>query len=150
MTRLRRPLIERWPLIYLIAGPLWAIGIAGWVILPMARLQAEKIKVCTSVSSATVVSYDPNYHSSGIIQYDANGVTYSGAKLAGMNPSDVGTKLTIHYDPQNPTLFYVGEAHFSWTGWLIGMASLVLGVSLIMLFAYFDAIRKMESAPPSK
>ena len=97
------------------------------------------------MASATVVAYDANYHSSGIIQYAVNGVTYSGAKLSGMNPSDVGTKVTIRYDPQNPARFYVGEeAHFSWTGWLIGMTSLVLGVSLIMVFAYFDAIRKME------
>jgi hypothetical protein len=91
-----------------------------------------------------VIDYDGSYHSSGIIRYTANGVTYTGAKLAGMSASDVGSKLTIHYDPQNPALFYVGEKKdFSWTGWLIGMASLMLVVPLIMVFAYFDAIRKM-------
>jgi hypothetical protein len=115
-----------------------------WVILPMAQLEADKVKACTSVTSATVIDYDGSYHSSGIIRYAANGVTYTGAKLAGMRASDVGSKLTIHYDPQNPALFYVGEKKdFSWTGWLIGMASLMLGVPLIMVFAYFDAIRKM-------
>jgi hypothetical protein len=145
MKSLTRTVVERWPVIYLIAGPLWAIGIAGWVILPLARLQAERIKTCTSVTSGTVVAYDPSYHSSGIITYAVNGVTYDGAKISGMSAADVGRKVTIHYDPQNPTLWYPGEqTDFSWTGWIMGMASLVFGVSLMMVFAYLNAVRKID------
>jgi hypothetical protein len=111
----------------------------------MAQLEAEKIKACTSVTSATVIDYDGSNHSSGIIQYDANGVTYRGAKLAGMRLSDVGTKLTIHYDPQNPARFYAGEKKdFSWNGWLIGMGTFLVGVPLITMVAYFDTIRKTK------
>ncbi len=146
-----KTLVEQWPVIYLIAGPLWAIGIAIWVVLPMAHLSADKIKECTSVTSGTVIAYDPNYHSSGVLQYTATGVTYTGAKLSGMSAADIGKKVTIHYAPKNPTLFYAGEeAHFSWTGWLFGMVALVVGVFVIMVCAYFNAMRKMKREPISR
>jgi hypothetical protein len=68
-----------------------------------------------------------------------------------MSAADIGKKVTIHYDPTNPTLFYTGEeAHFSWTGWLFGMAALVVAVSVIMVCAYFDAMRKMKRVQISR
>ncbi len=114
----------------------------------MARFQAEMVKVCTSESQGMVTGYESYNHASGIIRYSVNGITYTTSKF-GMKSSDVGTKGVVHYDPQNPARSYFGDYNFSWTGWLIGIASFVVGVTIVMVLAYFDARRKMNRRPTS-
>lgn len=138
---------RRWPILYLILGPLFAIAVAIQLV-PLPRFQAELVKACTAESIGTVTGYEPYNHASGVIQYSVNGTTYVTTDM-GMRLSDVGTKGVVHYDPRNPARGYFGNLNFSWGAWIGQMVAVVVFITLAMVFAYFKTLERVQSGPIS-
>jgi hypothetical protein len=132
---------------------LWivAIGIA-WIVfvpirlmVPLAWEQTQKANDSTSLTQGNVTAFDPSNHCTGTVEYWVNGVRYE-TESSGMRSSDLKSSVPVHYDPQNPSVAYVGDPPPSFAHNVIGIGAVVMMMLGGVLLAAFGGSRISSKA----